>query len=175
KKPPKRPKPPKTPEAPKPPPEAPPPKPAAPPMLSGMNFEGASTAIKGPGVAINQGSTQGSRRGRPDGKGTGDPPPNPEADVVPAAGVSTLPVLVDEVKPEYPDDLKRAGVEGKVVLSLVVGVDGRVRSAKLVKRLHPELDRRAQQAAKRLRFKPAKADGTPVAVRIPYTFYFVID
>jgi len=66
-------------------------------------------------------------------------------------------------------------LEGRVIVSVDVTTDGRTRDAKLVTRLHPELDRNALRAALRCRFDPAMLDGKPVLVRIPIPFRFVID
>lgn len=171
----------------KPEPPAPPPAdpkaeaPVEPPPLMGINFEG--TATSSVGIAVPQGTATGSRDGAPTGTGRPGPrapSPKPTGDgdgeaPVPVAGVTELPRLIAEVKPEFPDELKRKGIEGKVVLSVVVQSDGRVGRVEVVDRLHPELDRLAVRAAKKLRFRPANVRGTAVAVRIPYTFYFVID
>ncbi|MCB9553844.1 MAG: energy transducer TonB [Myxococcales bacterium] len=185
--PPKKKPPKKPPEPDKPTPPAPPPaepqvdKPAEPPPLMGINLEG--TATSSAGIAVPQGTPTGSRDGARDGTGRPGPrAPGPPQTVgvdrdapVPVAGVTELPRLIHEVKPEFPDEIKRRGIQGKVVLAIVVGRDGRVDAVEVVDRLHPELDRLAALAAKKLRFRPANVRGDAVAVRIPYTFYFVID
>lgn len=186
KKKPQRKKPPKTDEPPKPDPPAPPPAepkadaPAEPPPLMGLEMQGL--ALGNSGMAVPQGSAGGARDGATGGTGERGPrkptPAEPAGDAdetVPIAGVTEMPRLIREVKPDFPEELKRKGIEGKVVLSLELGSDGRVRKARVVARLHPELDKLARQAALKLRFEPAKVRGTPVAVNLPYTFYFVID
>lgn len=151
--------------------------PEPPPMIMGTMFEGLATSNNG--VAVPQGAHDGARDGAADGTGRKGPraptPPGDGDETVPIAGVSSLPRLIEEVKPDFPDELKRQGVEGKVVLSLEIGSNGRVRKARVVARLHPELDTLARKAAKRLVFEPAKVGDTPVAVNLSYTFYFVID
>lgn len=175
---------PKKPQPPKPDPAPPPAQPKAdaptePPLMMGLEFEGLATSKTG--VAVPQGAADGARDGAVDGTGRKgpraptEPGPGDAEETVPVAGVTTLPRLIREVKPDFPDALKRRGVEGKVVLTLEIGSDGRVRKARVVARLHPELDRLARRAALKLRFEPAKVRGTPVAVNLPYTFYFVID
>ncbi len=155
------------------------PTPVEPPPLMGLDLQMTATSTNG--VAVPQGSAGGARDGAPDGQGRPGPRAPTEAgpgdaeETVPIAGVTRLPRLIKEVKPEFPDELKRKGVEGKVVLTLEIGVDGRVRKARVVARLHPELDKLARRAALKLRFEPARVGATPVAVNLPYTFYFVID
>ena len=145
----------------------------------GLSFEGLATAAPGRGIAVPVGAPDGARYGVPEGRGrpAQRPPPSPveTVETTPLAGVSQLPVLVGDVKANYPDKLKRQGIEGRVVLSIVVGPDGRVKRVKLVSPLHPQLDASARRAARRLRFKPARVRGESVAVTIPYTFHFVID
>lgn len=173
---------PEKPEPPAPPPADPQPDaPVEPPPLMGIDLSGTATSTTG--IAVPQGVATGSRDGVAGGTGKPGPrkptPPAPGPDegeaIVPVAGVTELPKLIHDVDPDYPDELKRKGIQGKVVLSVVVGTDGKVETVKLVGRLHPELDTLARRAAYKLRFRPATVRGTPVAVRIPYTFYFVID
>ncbi len=153
--------------------------PEPPPMMMGLQFEGVATSKTG--IAVQPGAHDGARDGAVDGTGRKGPrAPTPPADgdaeeTVPIAGVTSLPRLIKEVKPDFPEELKRRGIEGKVVLSLEIGTNGRVRKARVVSRLHPELDKLARRAALKLKFEPAKVRGTPVAVNLPYTFYFVID
>jgi TonB family protein len=61
-----------------------------------------------------------------------------------------------------------------VGLSVTVGADGTVKSAKVISEVCPECDRAALESIRRSRFKPAMdADGRPmestlaIAVRIP--------
>lgn len=192
--PPKAKAPPKAPRAPAPPsaepppatpPQATPPPAAEPPPLMGMSFEGTATAPPGQGIATPAGTREGAPHGRAGGQGDPKAPPAPRdhldhrggpgEPVVPVAGVTRLPVVLREAKADYPPEVKRQGVEGKVVVAVVVGTNGSVTQATLIDRLHPELDQAALRAARRLRFSPAEVDGRPVAVRIPYTFHFVID
>lgn len=179
-----KPKPPPPPNQPPPPPDQP--KPPPPPPLMGLNLEGVATAGPGQGgIAVPEGGQRdgerygaaggtGERKRRPQPAGGSDAEEPGEAPV-PVSGVTSLPRVTREVKPVYPPEIKRQGVEGRVVVALEIGADGRVRSAKLVEKLHPVLDQEALKAARKLRFAPAKVGDTPVAVRIPYTFHFVIE
>ena len=79
------------------------------------------------------------------------------------------------VRPPYPEDLRELEVEGLVALELVIDEAGRVVSVKILRRLHPTLDRLAREAAAELEFAPATVDGTPVRVKIPWEFVFVLE
>ncbi|MBM4372514.1 MAG: TonB family protein [Deltaproteobacteria bacterium] len=89
--------------------------------------------------------------------------------------VRLRPKVVENVEPAYPEELRELEVEGVVALELVVDEEGRVTSVKVLRRLHPTLDGLAKEAALRLRFSPATDDGTPVQVKIPWEFVFVLE
>jgi TonB family protein len=61
---------------------------------------------------------------------------------------------------------RQAALEGTVVLDLVVGKDGMVRSIDVVHGLDHGLTEAAITAAKLCRFTPGERDGIPVPVRI---------
>ena len=76
--------------------------------------------------------------------------------------------------PVYPDLLRQAGVQGKVVLEAVVDTTGRVlaQSISLVSVTNPGFVAPARQALLATLFRPAMVGGKPVRmrVRIPYEF-----
>jgi protein TonB len=95
-----------------------------------------------------------------------------------AAEVSTLPepVQVELPRSEYPPNALRAGIEGAVKLRLVIDAEGNVREARVVSDPGYGLGPAAARAAKRwFRFRPARKDGAPVAVEIPFTVRFVLE
>ncbi len=152
--------------------EPPPANPADPPPLMGVPMEGLVTAPAGMGIATPDGRREGHRQGKKGGRGN---QPGPAPVRATAAGVSRMPVKRSCPRPDFPAELKRAGIEGRVIVSVDITLDGRVRDPKLVTRLHPDLDRNALRAALRCRFQPALVDGKPVLIRIPIPFRFVID
>ncbi|HEX7076985.1 MAG TPA: energy transducer TonB [Candidatus Eisenbacteria bacterium] len=83
------------------------------------------------------------------------------------------PVPVFAPEPRYPDWAKEAGVSGRVELDVLVGSDGNVRQIVTRSGVHG-LDEAARNAVARWRFRPAKANGKPVAtwVTIPILFRF---
>jgi protein TonB len=93
------------------------------------------------------------------------------------AEVSSLPepIQVELPRSEYPPQALRAGIEGAVKLRLVVDEQGSVREATVVSDPGYGLGPAAARAAKRwFRFRPARKDGAPVAVEIPFTVRFVL-
>lgn len=83
-------------------------------------------------------------------------------------GVARLNELV-----EYPRLAQQAGVEGLVVVQVVVEPDGGVSSPQIVRSAGNLLDEAALKAVVQLRFKPGKQRGRPVRVSyaIPVRFH----
>jgi periplasmic protein TonB len=75
--------------------------------------------------------------------------------------------------PQYPKRSEEKGEEGTVVLRFLVGTDGRVQSAQLVKSSGFErLDNAARDAFMQCTFSPGTVDGTPQSswVKQPFTW-----
>jgi len=147
------------------------------PKTFGIKMEGKSTAPAGTGVAVPKGdSLEVSPRIRRRGKATkGFKKTFSAGEQAPLAVITTRPLPVKRVQPDYPERMRNLGIEGRVVLQLTVDGKGRVTKAKIIKSLHPDLDRLCVAAAKKMIFKPATVNGTPVLVKIPYSFAFVLD
>ncbi len=86
---------------------------------------------------------------------------------------TTPSILVQQVKPEYPTLARQAGIEGTVLVKVVVSREGKVLEAQVVKsNVTPSMDQAAILAAKKCRFEPAKNGNLPVpsTVVIPFDF-----
>jgi TonB family protein len=83
-----------------------------------------------------------------------------------------LPQARHLVLPEYSLDLKRAGVQGVVMLEVIVAKDGSVFSAKAIDSPDPRLSALAEAAALKSTFEPGLRNGVPTAcrLRVPITF-----
>jgi len=89
--------------------------------------------------------------------------------------VDELPVGITKIEPEYPGLAREAGVEGTVVVRVLVGKDGRVREAFVdPKASVPMLDEAALTAARDWVFKPAITNNHPVAVWVAITMRFTL-
>ena len=88
--------------------------------------------------------------------------------------VDKSPVLVHQVETVYPEIAKKAGIEGKVFVQMLIDVDGLVMRAEVVKSSgNTSLDEAAVDAAKQWLFTPAVAPGgktTRVWIMQPFTF-----
>ncbi|MGH9527368.1 MAG: energy transducer TonB [Terriglobales bacterium] len=92
------------------------------------------------------------------------PPPPAEAPARPGGRVDR-PTLISSPHPRYTTAARNARVQGTVVLSLIIGTDGRGHDIEVVQPLGLGLDYRAVQAVRRWRFRPATMGGQPVRVR----------
>jgi periplasmic protein TonB len=81
-----------------------------------------------------------------------------------AAQSSVAPQLIHKVPPEYTEQARRAGLEGTVVLTVVVDKEGRVTNIRVSHSLGKGLDEKAIEAVRQWLFSPGRKDGRPVAV-----------
>lgn len=86
-----------------------------------------------------------------------DPPKPPEPVTV---GPQPDPRYAGDYQPPYPPQLLRTGVEGKAVVRVLIGADGRVRQVEIVSADDPLFaDATERQALRKWRFRPATRDG----------------
>ncbi len=74
---------------------------------------------------------------------------------------------------QYPDKAKNDGVEGRVIVSFIVGKEGLIKDAQVEKSVDPELDAEAIRVVSGMpRWTPGKSQGEPVEVKysIPINF-----
>jgi protein TonB len=138
-----------------------PPVEAPPPVVESHNdgpgSSGAvSTTPQGP--PAHSPRSPGSRKG---------PPP-----IVQVWETDELPEAITEVKPIYPELAREAGIDGRVIVEVTIGPNGRIEDAHVVKSI-PVLDAAALEAARRWVFTAPLAHGHPVRVR--YTIPFVFE
>jgi TonB family protein len=76
----------------------------------------------------------------------------------------TAPVLVSKVEPEYSEEARVAKIQGTVVLTVVIGVDGHAADITLARSIGFGLDEKALDAVTQWEFKPGTRDGLPVPV-----------
>jgi protein TonB len=73
---------------------------------------------------------------------------------------------------DYPEIARRAGLEGTVIVNVLVGPDGRVKQVEIAQGAHRVLDQAAAAAAWKCRFTPARQRELAVKawLAIPYNF-----
>jgi len=106
-----------------------------------------------------------------------EPPPPPESSVVfiaydeppePMGGYAAIQKAV-----VYPEIAREAGIEGTVIVQATIGKDGRVKETKILKGIPKTgLDEAAEEAIKKIKWKPAYQRDKPVTVRISVPVVF---
>jgi protein TonB len=86
------------------------------------------------------------------------------------------PKVIDKVNPEYPKDAREEGVQGTVVLDVVVASDGSVGDVNVVEDPDTRLSHAATAAVVQWRFEPARdSSGKAVSVRYYLTVKFRLE
>jgi protein TonB len=83
------------------------------------------------------------------------PPPEEDEPIVPFFALSEKPEPIRPVQPEYPELARKAGIEGRVTVKVLIGTKGNVEKVEIVKG-NPMLNDAAVEAAKNAQFKPGK-------------------
>jgi protein TonB len=103
------------------------------------------------------------------------PPPAPgwPANAVRVGGNMKMPVKTKHVAPNYPAVAQTASVQGVVILELIIGGDGKVQDARILRSI-PLLDQSAVDAVKQWEFTPTLLNGAPVPVIMTATVQFTL-
>jgi protein TonB len=105
------------------------------------------------------------------------PPPAPVAKPsgpLPLGGHIVPPRKINDVPPVYPAAARAARVTGVVLVEAIIGVDGRVRDARVL-RSNPLLDRAALDAVREWRYTAARLNGEPVEVFLTVAVSFAME
>ena len=84
------------------------------------------------------------------------------------------PRVLSEAKPQYTSEAMRAGVQGLVMMDVVVDATGAVSGVQVTRPLDPGLDEEAVKAMRLWTFAPATLDGSPVAVIVSVEMTFTL-
>ncbi len=92
--------------------------------------------------------------------------------ILDAGQLDRAPRAMVQTSPAYPDDLRRGGIAGSVLVEFIVGVDGKVVKAGAVSWTHREFVDPAVRAVLRWRFEPGTAGGRKVSFRMAVPIEF---
>lgn len=86
------------------------------------------------------------------------------------------PVIINQVKPEYPPLARQAGIEGVVWVEVLIDKKGIVRDVRVTKPSGASagFEESATKAAYQTKWKPAISNNQPVAVRVAYPVRFTL-
>ena len=85
---------------------------------------------------------------------------------------TTPPRVIHTVQPEYTKDAMDAKLQGTVILSALVGIDGVPSDITLVRRLGKGLDEKAVEFLRQWRFSPGLSHGEPIPVKVTVEIMF---
>jgi protein TonB len=87
------------------------------------------------------------------------------------------PINIDDIKAliGYPDVAREANIEGKVVVRILVGKNGKYIKHKVIKKAHPMLAQAVEQHIGKLTFTPALQGNQPIKfwVNVPFAFQLI--
>lgn len=165
--------------APPPPNETPPEPPKnAPPPVFGISMDSVVSGDSGMAVPVGNTLMTKERKRGPVGpvqaySAQGTAPQG----LVPETELAEMPVkiFVPESEDLYPEEARKLGIEGKVVLRLTLDERGRVTAVRVVTPGGYGFDEAAKKAMKQAKFLPGKtSDGKAVPTTITYTYSFGI-
>ncbi|HEU4578202.1 MAG TPA: TonB-dependent receptor, partial [Polyangiaceae bacterium] len=84
----------------------------------------------------------------------------------------TPPRLLENVEPAYPESQRASGQSAHVGLTLKLDDAGNVSDVSVTESGGPDFDAAALEAARRLRFEPARIGDRPIPSKIPFRFDF---
>jgi len=163
---------------PRPPSEQPPPPtreaPQEPVVLPGITLESTS---QGSSFPVSAGNTL---YGQP--SSTANAPeaakPYKAERYVAASQVNELPSVSgrpDSLRPFYPEAARQRGVQGDVVLRLLIDADGSLAKVDVIGDPGAGLGAAGERAIRQFHFRPGKVGGQSVATTITYVLHFVLD
>ncbi len=159
-------------DLPPPPNDAPPPEPTKPvPLVVGISMSSTTTAG---GFAAPVGNTVYGKTAK-QAVAPSEVKAYSAAKYAPAYQVDTQPEVLGECRGPYPEEAKRLGIEGTVVLSVLVDSDGSVKRVKVLNGLGYGMDEVARTELEKCRFRPAHKGGEAVATEITYRYTFLLD
>ena len=148
---------------------------------------GAETRLVAHGGPVGGGRTgggfgvvAGAAGGVPPGATTAPPPPPPPPPppgwaqgAIRVGGQIPPPTKTKHVNPVYPPIAESARVQGVVILETVIGADGKVQDARVLRSV-PLLDQAALDAVKQWEFTPTLLNGSPVSIVMTVTVQFTL-
>jgi len=117
----------------------------------------------GGGIGSGAGTGVGSGHGAGVGPGSGG---GAGGGVYQVGGGVSAPKLIYGPDPEFSEEARKSKYQGAVVLTVVVGADGRVHDMRVLRSLGLGLDEKAMEAVKNWRFEPSMTGGRPVPVEV---------
>ena len=137
---------------------------------------GAGNGIgTGEGNGIGSGSGNGNGNGNGNGTGNGDDGPTITKNNPPVnAGVTSQMKIISKPQARYTDEGRKNNIQGSVTLKVTFSANGTIGGISTVSGLPYGLTEKAIEAARQIRFEPAKKNGVPYSSIRTITYSFTI-
>jgi protein TonB len=76
---------------------------------------------------------------------------------------------------EYPEEARKQGISGTVILSVLIGPEGHAKDVKILEPVHELLDTAAVAVARKVRYQPGKIRGVKVHAWLTIPVRFELD
>ena len=96
------------------------------------------------------------------------------SDLFDLKNLDQIPQARFQSNPVYPFEMRRAGIEGNVLVGFIVDSKGNVREAYPIRSTHREFESAAVQAVSKWRFRPGKKGGRAVNTKMQIPIVFSI-
>jgi periplasmic protein TonB len=90
------------------------------------------------------------------------------------ADLDQQPAARFQAKPVYPFEMRRAGIQGEVLVGFIVDTNGDVREAYAIRSTQREFEQAAVQAVQKWKFRPGRKGGRAVNTRMQVPIVFSI-
>jgi protein TonB len=94
------------------------------------------------------------------------------ADAAPRCAKIDAPELIRRAEPSYPDEVRKRGVRGTVIMKAALTAEGKLENIQVSSSPDSKLSELAVEAFQKWRYKPATCAGKPVPVHITSTMRF---
>ncbi|MBW7893532.1 MAG: energy transducer TonB [Opitutaceae bacterium] len=89
--------------------------------------------------------------------------------------IDQAPIPKFQARPQYPFEMRRAGIEGEVVVEFIVDTAGNVRNPFAVRSSQREFEQSAVQAVAKWTFRPGRKGGRAVNTRMQVPIVFTLN
>lgn len=134
------------------------------PMIGVHNSANVTLLSGGSGGPFGIGT--GLHGGYGPGSGSGWGPGSDAGIYTPGVGDVSQPIPILTPEAEFSDEARRQKFQGVCVISVIIDAQGNPQNPRVVQPLGFGLDQKALEAVQKYKFKPARKDGKPVAVRM---------
>lgn len=84
-------------------------------------------------------------------------------------------IILKKEVPHYPEEAKKDGAEGIVIVETTISPEGKVIAVRVEKSVHPALDEEAMRTAEKCQFQPAIKNGKRVVSKLMLPFHFKLN